>query len=47
MPLPSDEKIVALAEELLQQCDAEQCGPVFGLHPGFRPAPAGHRHPDA
>jgi catalase len=35
MPLPSDEKIVALGEKLLQQFDA-----IFGLHPGFRPAHA-------
>jgi catalase len=31
MPLPSDEKIVQLANELLKQIDA-----MFGLHPGFR-----------
>jgi catalase len=35
MPLPSDEKIVALSEKLIQQLDA-----MFGLHPGFRPAHA-------
>jgi catalase len=35
MSLPSDEKIVALAEDLLKQFDA-----IFGLHPGFRPAHA-------
>jgi len=35
MPLPTDEKIVALSQELLQQFDA-----IFGLHPGFRPAHA-------
>jgi catalase len=35
MPLPSDEKIVALGEDLLKQFDA-----IFGLHPGFRPAHA-------
>ncbi|HEX4169739.1 MAG TPA: catalase family peroxidase [Bryobacteraceae bacterium] len=35
MPLPSDEKLIALAEDLLQQFDA-----MFGLHPGFRPAHA-------
>jgi catalase len=35
MPLPSDQKIVALAEDLLKQFDA-----IFGLHPGFRPAHA-------
>lgn len=35
MPLPSDEKIVALAEELLKEFDV-----LFGLHPGFRPTHA-------
>ena len=35
MPLPQDERIVALATELLQQFDQ-----IFGLHPGFRPAHA-------
>jgi catalase len=35
MPLPSDEKIVALADDLLKQFDA-----IFGLQPGFRPAHA-------
>lgn len=35
MPLPNDEKIVALSNELLKKFDA-----VFGLHPGFRPAHA-------
>jgi catalase len=35
MPLPSDEKLIALSQELLQQFDA-----IFGLHPGFRPAHA-------
>ena len=35
MPLPKDERIVALAGELLQQFDQ-----IFGLHPGFRPAHA-------
>lgn len=35
MPLPADEKIVALAQDLLQQFDT-----IFGLHPGFRPAHA-------
>jgi catalase len=35
MPLPSDEKIVQLANDLLPQFDA-----IFGLHPGFRPAHA-------
>jgi catalase len=35
MPLPADEKIVALSEELLKKFDL-----IFGLHPGFRPAHA-------
>jgi catalase len=35
MPLPSDEKIVALSEKLLHAFDT-----IFGLHPGFRPAHA-------
>src|SRR5580698_9761324 len=35
MPLPTDEKILALSEKLLQQFDT-----IFGLHPGFRPAHA-------
>lgn len=35
MPLPSDEKIVALGEKLIQQFDT-----IFGVHPGFRPAHA-------
>ena len=35
MPLPSDERIVALATDLLQQFDQ-----IFGVHPGFRPAHA-------
>jgi catalase len=35
MPLPSDEKIVQLANDLLGQLDT-----IFGLHPGFRPAHA-------
>jgi catalase len=35
MPLPTDEKIVALAQDLIQQLDS-----IFGLHPGFRPAHA-------
>jgi catalase len=35
MPLPTDERIVALGQKLLQQFDA-----IFGLHPGFRPAHA-------
>lgn len=35
MPLPSDEKIVALSDKIIQQFDS-----IFGLHPGFRPAHA-------
>src|SRR6266849_5634771 len=35
MPLPSDDKIVKVANDLLAQLDA-----IFGLHPGFRPAHA-------
>ena len=35
MPLPSDERIIALSEKLIEQFDT-----IFGLHPGFRPAHA-------
>lgn len=35
MPLPTDEKLLALSESLVQQFDG-----IFGLHPGFRPAHA-------
>jgi len=35
MPLPSDEKLLALANDLISQFDT-----LFGLHPGFRPAHA-------
>ena len=35
MPLPSDEKLLALSRDLLAQFDT-----IFGLHPGFRPAHA-------
>jgi catalase len=35
MPLPTDEKILALSHDLLQQFDQ-----IFGQHPGFRPAHA-------
>ncbi len=35
MPLPKDEKLIALSNDLLQQFDT-----IFGLHPGFRPAHA-------
>jgi len=35
LPLPTDEKLIALSQDLLQQFDT-----IFGLHPGFRPAHA-------
>ncbi|HLH04583.1 MAG TPA: catalase family peroxidase [Bryobacteraceae bacterium] len=35
MPLPRDERIVALGEKLIEQFDA-----IFGVHPGFRSAHA-------
>src|SRR5712692_1875374 len=35
VPLPTDEKLIALSQDLLQQFDT-----IFGLHPGFRPAHA-------
>jgi catalase len=35
MPLPTDEKLLALSQDLLAQFDT-----IFGLHPGFRPAHA-------
>jgi catalase len=35
MPLPTDEKLLALSQDLLQKFDT-----IFGLHPGFRPAHA-------
>jgi catalase len=35
MPLPTDEKLLALSENLLKQFDT-----IFGLHPGFRPVHA-------
>ena len=35
MPLPSDEKLLALSQSILTQFDT-----IFGLHPGFRPAHA-------
>jgi catalase len=35
MPLPSDQRVVALANDILQMFDK-----IFGLHPGFRPAHA-------
>jgi catalase len=35
MPLPTDEKLLALSNDLIRQLDA-----IFGEHPGFRPAHA-------
>ncbi len=35
MPLPADQKLIALGQDLIKQFDA-----MFGLHPGFRPAHA-------
>ena len=35
MPLPSDEKLIQLSNDLIAQFDT-----IFGLHPGFRPAHA-------
>jgi catalase len=35
MPLPTDEKLIALSQDLIQQFDT-----IFGQHPGFRPAHA-------
>src|SRR5579864_2169150 len=35
MPMPSDEKLLQLGNDLIQQIDT-----IFGLHPGFRPAHA-------
>jgi catalase len=35
MPLPSDQKLLALSQDLINQFDT-----LFGLHPGFRPAHA-------
>ncbi len=35
MPLPTDEKLLALSHDLIQQFEA-----IFGAHPGFRPAHA-------
>ena len=35
MPLPNDEKLLALVNDLLQQFDQ-----IFGLNPGLRPAHA-------
>ncbi|MBZ5593776.1 MAG: catalase family peroxidase [Acidobacteriia bacterium] len=35
MPLPSDEKLIQLGNDLIKQFDT-----IFGVHPGFRPAHA-------
>jgi catalase len=35
MPLPNDERLIALSEQILKQFDS-----IFGMHPGFRPAHA-------
>ena len=35
MPLPSDQKLIALGSDLLKQFDT-----IYGLHPGFRPVHA-------
>ena len=35
MPLPNDEKLIALSEQILKQLEA-----MFGPHPGFRPVHA-------
>jgi len=35
MPLPSDEKLIQLGNDLIEQFDT-----LFGRHPGFRPAHA-------
>jgi catalase len=35
MPLPTDEKLLALSQDLIHQFDT-----LFGVHPGFRPAHA-------
>jgi catalase len=35
MPLPSDERVIQLANDLIAQFDT-----MFGQHPGFRPAHA-------
>ena len=35
MPLPSDEKLIQLGNDLIQQFDT-----IFGVHPGYRPAHA-------
>jgi hypothetical protein len=35
MPLPNDEKVIALSNEMIAAFDA-----LFGVHPGFRPVHA-------
>ena len=35
MPLPTDEKLLALSNHIIEQFDK-----IFGLHPGFRPVHA-------
>jgi catalase len=35
MPLSTDEKVLALSQDLIEEFDT-----IFGLHPGFRPAHA-------
>ena len=35
MPLPNDEKLIKLSEDIIAQFDQ-----LFGMHPGFRPAHA-------
>jgi catalase len=35
LPLPTDERIVALSQDIIKQFDT-----IFGVHPGFRPAHA-------
>jgi catalase len=35
MPLPTDDKLIALSQDVIQQFDN-----IFGMHPGFRPAHA-------
>jgi catalase len=35
LPLPTDEKLIALSQDLIHQFDT-----IFGLHPGFRPVHA-------
>jgi hypothetical protein len=37
MPLPTDDKLIALSQDLLQQFDT-----IFGLHPGSTSPCQGH-----